>query len=109
MATKTITPVDHVKHAIDELDLARNGASDQTRERIDEVLAWLRDAADDLGTRAKDTAAEWQATLEAAGEDLRLEFGRRAVRAQQSTEALSEISAEVRHRKTELTEGESAG
>jgi hypothetical protein len=104
MATQSATPVDHVKHAINELELARDGVSDQARGHIDEALKRLRGSADDVGARAKGTVADWQATLEAAGEDLRVEFGRRAVRAQQNAAALSEISAEVRRRKLQLTD-----
>jgi vacuolar-type H+-ATPase subunit H len=103
MATKTVNPADHVRQAIDELDQARDGASQQAREHIDTALQRLRDAADDLGTRARDQMSEFQDALESAGEDLRIEFGRRAVRAQRSTSALMEIGAEVRRRKAELS------
>lgn len=99
---KTGTPTEHVKHAIDELELARDDVSDRARGHIDEVLGWLRDTAGDLGTKARDTAGEWQSTLETAGDDLRVECGRRAVRAQQNTLALDELAAEITLRRDEI-------
>ena len=102
MTTKTASPADHVRQAIDELDQAREGASQQAREHIDTALHRLRDAADDLGARARDQMSDFQDMLESAGEDLRIELARRAIRAQRSSSALTEISAEVSRRKAEL-------
>lgn len=103
MATKTVSPADHVHQAIDDLDQARVEASQQVRDQIDAAITRLRDAADDLGTRARDQMGEFQEVLESASEDLRIELARRAVHAQRSVSALTEISAEVRRRKAELT------
>jgi hypothetical protein len=103
MATKTASPTDHLRQAIDELAQAREGASHQVREHIDTAMQRVRDATDDLHARARDQATEFQEALESAGEDLRIELGRRGVRAQRSVSALTDISAEVRRRKAELT------
>jgi hypothetical protein len=102
MPTKTVSPADHVRQAIDELDQARGGASQQVREHIDTALRRLRDATDDFAAHARDEASDFQDALESAGEDLRIELGRRAVRAQRSLSGLNEISAEIRRRKAEL-------
>ena len=104
MPTKTASPAVHVRQAIDELDQARDGASQQVRDHIDVALQRLRDVTDDLAAHARDQASEFQDALESAGEDLRVELGRRAVRAQRSVSGLNEISAEIRRRKTELTD-----
>lgn len=105
MATKTaaVSPVDHVRKAIDELDEARAEAGQQARERIDSTIDRLRELAGDLSTRMKDQAGEFQDMLESAPDDLRLEFGRRVVRAQRTPEALTALAGEVRRRKAELT------
>jgi hypothetical protein len=103
MATKTASPVDHLRQAIVELSQAREGASHEVREHIDTAMQRLRDATDDLSERALDQATEFQEALESAGEDLRIELGRRGVRAQCSMSALTEISAEIRRCKAELT------
>ena len=103
MATKTTSPTEHLRQAIDELGQAREGASQQVREHIDAATQRVRDAADDLGSRARDQATEFQEALESAGEDLRIELGRRAVHAQRSVSALTEMSTEIRRRKAELT------
>jgi hypothetical protein len=60
-------------------------------------------AADDLRHRGQDQAGDWQQTLEHAGEDLRVELGRRGVRAQSSPEALKDLAGEIRKRQAELT------
>jgi hypothetical protein len=71
------SPVDYLQGAIDELDNARDRARGDIRQGID--------------------------ALEKAGDDVRRELGILAVRAQRSPEALKEMSAEIRKRKTELT------
>jgi hypothetical protein len=52
--------------------------------------------------RVHAVAGDLERTLDEAAEDVRREIARRAVRAQRSPEALSEISAEVRRRRTQL-------
>ena len=105
MATKTAAarPVDHVRKAIEELDEARTEVGQQARARIDAAIERLREVTNDLGARVKDQAGEFQEMLDDAGDDLRLEFGRRAVRAQRTPEALTALAGEVRRRKAELT------
>ena len=53
----------------------------------------------DLGARAHDEADELQTRLEHASEEALTEFGRAAVRAQRTPEALTEMQAEIRARK----------
>ena len=97
------TALDHLQKAAKDLDKARDVASREARTTIDDALAKVREAAEDVRERARDQAGEWQEALERAGEEMRVELGRRAVRAQSSPEALKQLSAEIRKRKAELT------
>jgi ABC-type transporter Mla subunit MlaD len=101
-AKKSTTAVDHLQHAVDELDSAREQATHDVRERIDAAIDRIRRAATDARDRAERERDEFGDTLERAGDDVRLELGRRAVRAQSSPEALKELGREVRHRQAEL-------
>ncbi len=98
----TTSTLDHLQHAAKELDKARGQASHDVGHNIDAALTRIRDAADDVRHRAEDQAGSWQETLEHAGDDLRVELGRRGVRAQSSPEALKELTGEIRKRHAEL-------
>ena len=62
----------------------------------------VRDAARDFRGRTQDQLSEWERTLDRATDDVLVDVGRLAVRAQRSPAALRELSAEIRHRKEEL-------
>lgn len=96
------SPMDRLQEAIRGLDRARDRAGDELRESIDTAVTRLRDVAGDLRKRAERQAGEWEDALDEAGEDVRRELGRRAVMAQQTPEALKEMSAAIRKRKAEL-------
>ncbi len=98
----TASTLDHLQHAVKELGKARGQAGHDVAHNIDAALTRIREAADDVRHRAKDQAGDWQDTLEHAGEDLRVELGRRSVRAQSSPEALKELAGEIRKRQAEL-------
>lgn len=98
----TESTLDHLQHAAKELDEARGQAGHDAVSNIDSALKRVRDAAADVRHRAQDQAGDWQETLEQAGDDLRLELGRRGVRAQTSPEALAELSGEITKRQAEL-------
>jgi hypothetical protein len=98
----TATTLDHLQHAATELDKARGQATHDVVHNIDAALTRIREAAADVRHRATDQAADWQETLEGAGDDLRVELGRRGVRAQSSPEALKELAGEIRKRQAEL-------
>ena len=96
------TTADRLKDAVEDLDKARDQAGQQAKEGIDSAIARIREAASELGDRARDQTGEWQSALESAGDDLLRELGRRAVRAQRSPAALKDLSDEIRRRKAEL-------
>lgn len=96
------TTSDRLKDAVQDLDKARDEAGQQAKESIDSAIARIREAASELGDKARDQTAEWQTALEGAGDDLLRELGRRAVRAQRSPAALKDLSDEIRRRKAEL-------
>ena len=93
---------DRLKDAVEDLDKARDQAGQQAKESIDSAIARIREAASELGDKARDQTAEWQTALESAGDDVLRELGRRAVRAQRSPAALKDLSDEIRRRKAEL-------
>lgn len=96
------TTADRLKDAVEDLDKARDQAGHQAKESIDSAIARIREAASEIGDRARDQTGEWQSALESAGDDLLRELGRRAVRAQRSPAALKDLSDEIRRRKAEL-------
>jgi hypothetical protein len=97
------TTLEYVQYALEDLDKARLRATHEVRAGIDEATERLRGALDDLRGRADDQMVEFEHTLERAGEDMRRELARRAIRAQRSPEALTELGREVRRRRAELT------
>lgn len=98
----TASTLDHLQHAATELDKARGQAGHDVVHSIDTALGRIREAADDVRHRAQDQAGDWQEALEGARGDLRVELGRRGVRAQSSPEALEELAGEIRKRQAEL-------
>jgi hypothetical protein len=96
-------PADYLQGALDELDKARDRAQGDIRDGIDSAIDRTRKAMKDAGAEAQTQVSDWRSTLEKAGDDVRRELGILAVRAQRSPEALREMSAEIRKRKTEIT------
>ena len=96
------TTSDRLKDAVEDLDKARDQAGQRAKESIDSAIARIREAASELGDKARDQTAEWQTALEGAGDDVLRGLGRRAVRAQGSPAALKDLSDEIRRRKAEL-------
>jgi len=105
--------LEYLQHAIEDIDHARQHAVTEVRSALDAALDRLSSAAGDLRTRAEgeaselrqradDQTADWQKSLEGATEDMRRDLARRAVRAQQTPEALTELSTEIRRRREQL-------
>ena len=94
--------LDYLQQALEHLALARGQAQNEARAGIDAAAERIRQARNDLGARARDEAGEMQTRLEQASEDALREFGRAAVRAQRTPEALTEMQAEIRARKRML-------
>jgi hypothetical protein len=96
------TPLDHLHQALEDLGRAREGAGQQARDRIDAAADSVRDAASNFRSRAEDRVSEWEHTLERETDDVLVELGKLAIRAQRSPGALRELSGEVRRRKAEI-------
>jgi acyl-CoA reductase-like NAD-dependent aldehyde dehydrogenase len=94
--------MDNVQKAIDDLRAAGEKATGDVRSNIDAAVARLRDVSGDATTKAQDQVSSWRSALEDATEDVRKELAKLAIRAQGSTEALDEISAEVEERRKSL-------
>jgi hypothetical protein len=97
------TSIDYVQEAIADIRKARESVAGEAAEQLDHASDRLRVLASDLRGRAEDEVHEFQSTLESAGEQVRVELGRRAIRAQASTTALTQLSSEIRKRRAELT------
>ena len=100
--TEAKTSMDYLQEAISDVDKARQSAGGEMRERLDEAMERLRTVATELRERAEEQAHDLEASLDRAGEELRIEFGVRAVRAQRSPKALTRMSSEIRKRRAEL-------
>ena len=108
-ARKPATPLDHLQHALEDLDHARKDAGGEARDRIDTAVDCVRDAVRDFRGRGQDQVAEWEKLLERETDEVLIELGKLAVRMQRNPAALRELSAEIRSRKAELTPGNGAG
>ncbi|HYH91214.1 MAG TPA: hypothetical protein VEX67_18420 [Solirubrobacteraceae bacterium] len=94
--------LDYLQHALDDLARAREQAQQEARGGIDSAVERIREVRKDLGARARDEAEEMQSRLEHASDEALREFGRAAVRAQRTPEALTEMQSEIRARKRML-------
>jgi hypothetical protein len=94
--------LDYLQQALEHLALARAQAQHEARAGIDAAAERIREVRKELGARARDEAGDMQARLEHASEDALREFGRAAVRAQRTPEALTEMQTEIRARKRTL-------
>jgi hypothetical protein len=101
-ARKPPSSLDYVQKALEDLDKARGRASDELRTTLDGAIERLRKATKDMRSRAGTEAADFEDVISRASEDVRRDLGRRAVQAQQSPEALKELSSAIRKRKAEL-------
>jgi polyhydroxyalkanoate synthesis regulator phasin len=93
---------DQVQKAIDDLRAAGEKATGDVRTRIDDAVSRLRDVSGDAGNKAQDQVSNWRDTLDNATQDVRKELAKLAIRAQTSTEALDELTAEIEERRKAL-------
>ena len=94
--------LEYLQHALEDLARAREQAQQDVRAGIDSAVERIRGVRKDLGARAHDEADELQTRLDHASDDALMEFGRAAIRAQRTPEALTEMQAEIRGRKRKL-------
>ena len=95
--------LDYLQHALERSGTrAGAGTAGGARGHRLPPLERIRQARKDLGARARDEAGEMQTRLEHASDDALREFGRAAVRAQRTPEALTEMQTEIRARKRTL-------
>lgn len=101
-APRQLSSLDYIQQALEDLDKARGRATDELRETIDRATERLRRAAADLRSRAEDETSQFEESLERATEEVRRELGRRAIHAQRTPDALTELSAEIRKRRSQI-------
>ena len=102
--------LDYLQEAMADLEKARQSATGEIRasldaaiERMRRLATELRERAEELRGRADDEVRDFEKSLDKASDQLRVELGLRAIRAQDSVEALTQLSAEIRRRKAQLT------
>ena len=88
--------LDYLQRALEDLARAREQAQQDARAGIDAAVERIRGVRKNLGARAHGEADEWQIRLEHASDDALMEFGRAAIRAQRTPEALTEMQTEIR-------------
>jgi uncharacterized protein YbjQ (UPF0145 family) len=94
---------EHLQEAMRDIDKARQAAQGEVRTQLDCAYDRVRDTVAELRDRAGGDLGAWEDSLERASDHLRVELGLRAVRAQRSTEGLTQMAGEIRKRKAELT------
>ena len=96
------TTLAYLQKAMEDIDQARVHAGKDMKSSLDTAMDRMKEMATDLRDRAEEEASDWQKTIENTTEDMRRELGRRAVRAQKSPDALTELANEITKRQTEL-------
>jgi predicted nucleic acid-binding Zn-ribbon protein len=91
-----------VQKAIEDLRAAGEKATGDVRTRIDDAVKRLNDASEQARSGASDQASNWRETLDKATEDVRIQLGKLAIKAQTSEEALDALKDEIKARKKEL-------
>jgi hypothetical protein len=93
---------DNLRKALDDLRSAGEKATGDVRSSIDDAVRRINDATSDVRSQATDQVGEWTSTLDTATEDVRLQLGKLAVRAQTSRDSLKAIEKEAKARRKEL-------
>jgi hypothetical protein len=94
---------DRLQSAVGDVERLAERASGDARKSLEDASRRIREIAVDLRKRAESESAQFEQSIQDATEDARRELGRRAIRAQRSPEALSEMSAEIRRRRSQLS------
>lgn len=95
-------PSDYLSDALDDLDHAREKASGEVADRIDQARTRIGEARDDISERGEGQLNQWREQLADAADDVLRELGRVAVRSQRTDDALTELGKEIDRRKVEL-------
>jgi hypothetical protein len=91
-----------LQKALEDVRAAGEKATGDVRTRIDDAVKRLNDASDQVRSGASDQASNWRDTLDKATEDVRIQLGKLAVKAQTSDEALDALADEIKARRKEL-------
>lgn len=96
------TTLEYLQKAIDDIDRARQHASKDMKGSLDSAIDRMKDIAGDFRKRAEDEAADFQKSIEDTTEEMRRELARRAIRAQRTPDALTELTSEIKKRRAEI-------
>jgi hypothetical protein len=93
---------ENLQKALEDLRGAGEKATGDVRTRIDDAVKRLNDVSEQARSGASDQASSWRDTLDKATEDVRVQLGKLAVKAQTSVEALDSLADEIKARAKEL-------
>lgn len=96
-------PIDELTAALDDLLELRATVDEDTVKAVDRLTERVAEARRLLINRRREQLSGWQQGLADAGEDVRRELGRWAIRAQRTTGALAQLADEIVRRKSQLT------
>jgi hypothetical protein len=95
--------MDHLQDALEELDKAREQATDEVSGKIDSARDRINEAREDMASRGHEQLTDWREQFENAADGALVELGRWAIRAQRKPEALDELSKEISKREAEVS------
>jgi len=100
--SETSSVSENLQKAMDDLRSAGEKATGEVRANIDDAVERLREASSEASSSASDQMASWRNALEDATEEVRVQFGKLAVRAQDSVDSIDEVAKELEERRKSL-------
>ncbi len=91
-----------LEQALNELDRLRDVSGEDVRRQLDAAVSRIREVADDLRERSEDRTATLERAVRGVADDAWQQLATMAIRGLHDPDALTELSNEIRKRKTEL-------
>lgn len=91
-----------LEQALNELDRLRDVSGDDVRRQLDAAVSRIREVADDLRERSEDRTATLERAVRGVADDAWQQLATMAIRGLHDPDALTELSNEIRKRRTEL-------
>lgn len=95
-------PLRSLQQAIDEVDELREHAGDDLRRQLDGAVKRMRDVAGDLRERTDERTSNIERTVSRVADDAWQQLATLAIRSTRDADTLTELSNEIRKRRTQL-------
>ena len=95
-------PAHALQQVLDELGRLREQSPGDFRRQLDSAVKRIRESADEIRERTDERTASVEKAVARIADEAWLQLATLAVRALSSTDALTELSDEIRKRKTQL-------